>query len=146
MRALPFLPALTVLWCLAFALPAQAANLPDGTYRATCSNCKYHRKTDTLACMCKTSSKWSGTTELRGVARCKSGSIRNNDGMLECEFLTLPAGSYTRSCTGCALREYDRLYCACCKDPRGDCWASQLDLSRDCRRIDNINGQLRCTR
>jgi Beta/Gamma crystallin/CVNH domain len=127
---------------------ADAAPIPQGSYRTTCED--IHAGSNTLTATCRTRrGDWSYTT--LGDYRDCQGDIANVDGRLKCQGDWqdgddwLPPGSYRESCRDEEMRR--GTLTAECKDRNARWRYTELANVRSCRGdIFNADGILRCRR
>jgi len=126
-----------------------ADNVPEGTYKGSCTACQLINDGSLLQCRCSAADASRRLSSIK-VEDCRApGVIGNDNGLLICSGLPnspgIPGGGYRDSCQGCTLQERV-LKCSHCRAADGRQLASMLDL-RDCppdRNIDNRDGDLRC--
>jgi hypothetical protein len=132
------------------AVPAQAQNVPNGSYRQSCREVRMESRDDLAATCRRVNGNWRYTKI--DIDRCRGRDITNNNGHLECGDYRyggnygryqMPTGSWSQSCRDARIVR-DDLY-AECRQRDGDWIRTSIDLD-DCRGrgIVNDNGRLRC--
>jgi CVNH domain len=121
------------------------ANVPAGSYRQSCTQCRVSGGDLTASCKkIKSSYNSENTSTLPAFATCRSG-IENFDGFLTCTKgdAPLPAGTYGSSCRNLNV-ERNTLY-ATCRNVNGDWKEANLSLGKCNYQIYNSDGVLACT-
>lgn len=138
-------------------MPAEAADLPAGSWRQSCNNPRL-KGNDDFSADCRTRDGRVVTSRI-DLDRCgRNGAVGNNNGQLFCERVGtqghqgggkwwgqgLPAGSYQRSCRNARIEGRDLLI-AQCQRQNGSYRNTRLDID-ECRGRDiaNDNGHLEC--
>jgi hypothetical protein len=128
------------------AVPAQAQNVPNGSYRQSCREIRMEGRDDLVATCRRVNGNWRYTKI--DIDRCRGRDITNDNGRLRCgdggDRYRMPRGSWTQSCRNADIRG-DDLY-AQCRGRDGRWHNTRIDLDR-CpgRGLMNDNGELRCT-
>lgn len=147
---LPLLAALCVAAMSVLAIPAEAQNVPAGSYRQSCRNIHMESRDDLVAECRRQNGNWRHTKI--DIDKCRGRDIRNDNGHLECGDYrytgnygryNVPGGSWTQSCRNARIVRDDLV--AECRERDGDWNRTSLDLD-DCRTgtVSNDNGRLRC--
>jgi hypothetical protein len=116
--------------------------IPGGNYQQTCRNSRV--QDDTLFSSCLDTHGRYHETSLPQVSGCKGSSILNDNGALHCSTATIPAGTYSKSCSRIRI-ENGTLFGECRKIGGGTRSAS-LKVE-DCIvgiDIPNVDGYLSC--
>jgi len=125
-------------------LPANAADIPAGSYSGSCHGCAVSEGVLTCsACLDAAKARHLASID---VSACKS--FDNSNGVLKCEKDQamanpgLPAGAYQGSCTGCSTSGRT-LFCLECQDGQGSTLSSEL-FTAGCTSVGNNAGRLVC--
>lgn len=132
---------------------SNAANLPAGGYRGSCTGCRLEEDGALLFCShCLDSTGAQVPTSLRHKDCVPPANLENRGGRLECvsvpNSLDIPPGPYSSSCQGCTMqRDGKVLVCSRCTKPNGQQQESALVLDL-CPQppgvIENYLGVLSC--
>jgi hypothetical protein len=135
-----------IVLCCAGLLPLQVsyAQLPAGSYQASCSDCTV--QDNQLTCQCKNRSGTKVSTSIEYTA-CTGNSIWNENGVLKCYSVpteSMPQGSYRQTCGSCD-DSGSKLTCHCRK--RDGNWISSSVWYLPCAEnsVSNDNGALKCS-
>ncbi|MDF3074837.1 MAG: hypothetical protein K0S54_2504 [Alphaproteobacteria bacterium] len=151
LRTLSAAAALVVAMIVAWqVVPAQAQNVPNGSYRQSCRNIHMESRDDLAAECRRQNGNWRNTKI--DIDKCRGRDIRNDNGDLECGGYRyagsygryqVPGGSWNQSCRNARIVRDDLV--AECRQRDGDWIRTRLDLD-DCRgrAVTNDNGRLRC--
>lgn len=134
-----------VMACVNFTVWAADANVPGGSYKATCKDIRFDKTADTIRASCKKmDGSWNNAAGMNHYSLCfkKQGDIENCDGSLYCTGAGIPSGSYTRSCF-CCFMTGKHLICHC-KKKNGKFVRSTLKNATSCTSVGNNNGELVC--
>jgi CVNH domain len=125
------------------ASDCSGGNLPQGTYRQSCSNCSVSGSILTAKCDPIKSTYNQFYSTLDGYGACRSG-IENFNGYLTCDKGDAPAppGSYRESCRDIVV-EKGTLY-AKCRNVGGEWKESAVKLNTCNQSVYNYNGALEC--
>ena len=137
-----------VTFVLGSSIVSFAADTPAGSYKKTCKNIEYDG-TNITSASCKQLNGVYKDTELYNASTCSG--IENCDGNLRCTGgVTLPDGTYRKSCTCCTIQpklvgevEKDHV-CCLCKDTSGK-YKPETCTQKSCSKtLQNSNGTMAC--
>jgi hypothetical protein len=126
-----------------------SCSTPSGSYSASCTSCATGPRTTGCALTCDSCTTVSGTQNPGpSIALPCSGTISNQNGVLQCSGCVAPGGSYAASCTGCAAQSTSTgcvLECQSCREANGTENANPtLALPCSSGSASNQNGSLVC--
>lgn len=130
--------------CSLSAFDCPEGNLPQGTYKQSCSSCTVSGSNLTAKCNPIKGTYNQFYNTLNNYGACRSG-IENLDGYLTCDKgdAPAPAGSYRESCRDIDV-EKGVLY-AKCRNVGGDWKEAAVTLKTCNQSVYNTNGALACT-
>ncbi len=120
---------------------AGAADVPNGTYKRTCTNILYDPASDTITmARCRRINGSWNVTRFDNCRQCK-GDIENCNGEIQCTGVNIPNGSYKKSCFCCRMVGAT-LNCFC-KPRKGASRYTALNNAANYTTIWNEDGSLR---
>lgn len=130
--------------------PAEAQNVPPGSYRQSCRNIHMESRDDLVAECRRVNGNWRYTKI--DIDKCRGRTIVNNNGYLQCGDYRyegaygryqMPGGSWQESCRNARIIRDELI--AECRQRDGDWKRDTIDLD-ECRgqALWNDNGRLRC--
>ena len=126
-----------------------AADIPRGSYRASCWGCQVVDDDDTRVLTCECAARCGTLQRTVYVLDGTCTVFTNRDGELACDRAMenapdVPRGPYEDSCGGCTFdAPARRLACARCRDATGALAPAALVLAPGCTVVNN-GGRLAC--